>query len=67
MAIHIALAKGRIHKAVMNYLQESGYEMVVRWTVTAREVAHVTHNFRVARSTFTPNRIRTILSPIHST
>ena len=25
MAIHIALAKGRIHKAVMNYLQESGY------------------------------------------
>lgn len=26
MAIHIALAKGRIHKAVMAYLQESGYE-----------------------------------------
>ena len=25
MAIHIALAKGRIHKAVMAYLQESGY------------------------------------------
>jgi ATP phosphoribosyltransferase len=26
MAIHIALAKGRIHKAVMKFLQESGYE-----------------------------------------
>lgn len=26
MAIHIALAKGRIHKAVMAYLQESGYD-----------------------------------------
>ena len=26
MAIHIALAKGRIHKVVMAYLQESGYE-----------------------------------------
>ncbi len=26
MAIHIALAKGRIHKAVMTYLQASGYE-----------------------------------------
>ena len=26
MAIHIALAKGRIHKAVMKYLADSGYE-----------------------------------------
>ena len=26
MSIHIALAKGRIHKVVMKYLQESGYE-----------------------------------------
>lgn len=26
MAIHIALAKGRIHKVVMKYLQESGYD-----------------------------------------
>lgn len=26
MAIHIALAKGRIHKVVMKYLEESGYE-----------------------------------------
>lgn len=26
MAIHIALAKGRIHKAVMKYLVDSGYE-----------------------------------------
>ena len=26
MAIHIALAKGRIHKVVMTYLQESGYD-----------------------------------------
>lgn len=26
MAIHIALAKGRIHKAVMKFLQESGYD-----------------------------------------
>lgn len=26
MAIHIALAKGRIHKAVMEFLRESGYD-----------------------------------------
>lgn len=26
MAIHIALAKGRIHKVVMKYLAESGYD-----------------------------------------
>ncbi len=26
MSIHMALAKGRIHKVVMKYLQESGYE-----------------------------------------
>lgn len=26
MAIHIALAKGRIHKVVMKYLKESGYD-----------------------------------------
>lgn len=26
MALHIALAKGRIHKVVMNYLKESGYD-----------------------------------------
>lgn len=26
MSIHIALAKGRIHKVVMKYLQDSGYE-----------------------------------------
>ena len=26
MSIHIALAKGRIHKVVMKYLMESGYE-----------------------------------------
>lgn len=28
MAIHIALAKGRIHKAVMKYLADSGYEFL---------------------------------------
>ena len=26
MALHIALAKGRIHKVVMKYLKESGYD-----------------------------------------
>lgn len=26
MTLHIALAKGRIHKQVMAYLQESGYD-----------------------------------------
>lgn len=26
MAVHIALAKGRIHKAVMKYLQDNGYK-----------------------------------------
>jgi ATP phosphoribosyltransferase len=35
MAIHIALAKGRIHKAVMKFLQESGYDFPT-YTVDSR-------------------------------
>ena len=30
MTLHIALAKGRIHKQVMAYLQESGYDIPKR-------------------------------------